>query len=171
MFDRSTKSLIIIFGLLCAVLLVGNRLGFVFAGGDGYVSPRSFAVVEVINGNFAFSYPRGSVIETTAGQWIRLDDEGVEIWMYENTTIEIKTLTKQEVEIRLARGRIIASNDSAALRSIRIEALDTITTILPGDNQSIVHYDFLQKVDTFAVDASLTTSAAGDFYQWFLNSQ
>ena len=162
---------VIAFVILTVALLVGNRLGLVFAGGQGYQAPMSFMVGEVVNSNAPFFYPRGSAVETKAGEWIQVVNGGLVVWLYENTRLEITTLTDETVELHLPYGRIIVANNASASREVTVVAGDKTTTFSANQVLSIVNYSFLDKVDVFPITDDLKNSAAKDFYAWYTTSQ
>ncbi len=132
--------LTIIFGGLIVLLLVGTRLGFVYAGGSGYQAPIVAHVVHGTGGTFA----RGSTVETHVNEKLLLEIAGARIGLYENTSLELKMLTSDRIELRITKGRIAvaarSSNQSITVSSNRVDA----TTL--GGSFSFVNYDFLQKV-------------------------
>lgn len=148
---------------LAILLLIGNRLGFVFAGGDGYQRPLFFQ-------SDTQSFGRGSIVETSAGERMMISQDQLFVWLDENSTLRIDVLTDDEVKLTLVRGRIAAIDKALSQHATTIAASDTSTAILDTPI-SIVNYDFLGKVDIFPVEETLaTTGAAKVFYAWYFSS-
>lgn len=146
---------VIIFGALVVALLIGTRLGAVFAGGPGYFPPLSASTVETF-GNVTESRagherfisanpPRGSVIETDKGARALLDIDGTIIGVYEDTRVELKTLSHERVELYLPKGRVAVSTVRAPDRKVTISTNQIDATTIGGDF-SVVNYDFQQRV-------------------------
>lgn len=154
-------------GLIVA-LLIGNRLGFVYAGGSGYEAPMVFMVTEVRNGNAAFTYPRGTTLTTSADEWIQLSNGELIIWMYENTSLQFKKVDKHGVELVMPKGRIIIANNTPPERPVTVIALGQTIDVEANKPLSIINYDFLGNVDVFPVDQTTTVGAAQDFYDWYI---
>ncbi len=148
---------------LVILLLIGNRLGFRFAGGDGYQRPLFFQ-------SDTESFSRGSTIDTGAGERMMISQDQLFVWLDENSTLHVDTLTNDETKLTLIRGRMVAVDKAAVKRATTIVAGDTTTTSLDAPI-SIVNYDFLGKVDVFPVEETLaTTGAAKDFYAWYFST-
>ena len=165
------RSLALALAALIVALLVGNRLELVFAGGDGYQAPMFFRVGETKNSTAPMLYPRGSAVETKAQEWIEVVNGGVVVWLYENTRLEITSLTTETVELHLPYGRIVISNNESPSRTVTVVASETTTRLDSNQALSVVNYSFLNKVDVFPITDDLKQSAAKKFYLWITEGQ
>jgi hypothetical protein len=143
-----TRFLTILFVLMVTTLLVGQRFGFAWAGGDGYrpqriatisqVSPpdrQEGSGVVVLNA----TYRRGETVSTGPGERKRIVVATQSIALDENTDVVLNDLRDDSLAIRLVRGRIYVDG------RVTVTTNFTSTTITSGAI-SIVNYDFLETV-------------------------
>ncbi len=138
-----------IFALIVVTLLVGQRFGFVWAGGNGYIPQRTVAIV----GSDA-TYQRGQTISTKAGEREKLSVAAVLIALDENTTLTIENAQDGKVSVKLSRGRLYASGPLTVTTNF------TSTTIASGAI-SVVNYDFLETVTVAPLGTSAMVTTKG----------
>jgi len=163
------NGLIATFGLLVTILLIGQRLGFVWAGGTGFVPEREAGVTEMVgtveidrNGTIRDAqiwHPvkRGEIVRTGPGERVRLQlSFAHEVALDENTDLTIASNTTDEIVLRLGRGRIYldAHTDAISDRTwadhVTVDTNFTRSTIQYGA-LSVVNYDFLETVSIIPV--------------------
>lgn len=157
------------FVTIVAVLLVGQRLGFAWAGGTGYVPERDAGVVGMVgtadvdrNGTIRDAelwqpVRRGETVRTGPGERVRLRlSFAHEIAMDENTDLTVVTNTTNGIVVRLSRGRIYANTHMGpdtenVWGALDVETNFTRSTIAYGA-MSVVNYDFRETVSIAPVD-------------------
>ncbi len=110
----------IVLALILATMLIGAQFGFTWAGGDGYVPPVQVTVVAANDtdvrvehaGSMRFlgtpDHPkRGEIIHIGDG-YVDLDfgGTGTIVSLDANTDLEIVSLKRERIEVRLLRGRM-----------------------------------------------------------------
>lgn len=142
--------LIIIFFILLVVLLIGQRFGFEWAGGDGFY-PHGQAVVltSTYDDQVGDIFERGETIKSNAS-YLFVDLDGLAtVALDERTDLEIESLRENEITLRLYRGRIMLHVPE---RSLQVKTNYTTETIENG-SASIVNYDFREIIGVYPVDA------------------
>lgn len=153
---NSHKSFVILtltFVILSISLIIGQRLGFSFAGGNGY-EPRLSAKADIIEGvvttnragkvdtlTLDHSIQRGEIIQTSPQARTLLRFPGGTIGLDQQTDLRIDELKEDQLDIHVARGRIMIDFE----RPLNISTGLTNTTLVEG-SLSLIHYDFLEKV-------------------------
>lgn len=142
---HSRTNVIILAGLavLLAALLVGQRLGFAWAGGPGYESPQS-VMVKVLDGTASATTPsslrllhegdavrRGETIETGHGSYVELAFEnGSRLGLDEDSDATIEQMNGAEIAVRMTHGRLVV--EDAPLRRFTVRTNETESAILAG---------------------------------------
>ena len=158
------------------MLLVGQRFGATWAGGDGYLPSRSLEVADQVgSANVSDQVLRGQIVSTDSESRLLLSNELIEIALDENTDLEIIRLNKKEIELYVHRGRIGVRSGYWILSSLKnnypVSGPDPIILIRsdyirsrfqsPGQ-VSFVYYDFLNKVSLIPFDdTEVSYSIAG----------
>ena len=138
-----------IFGLIVATLLVGQRFGFVWTGGDGY-RPQRTATIEAS----AESYRRGETVSTGPGERKRLVIASQSIAIDENTDVVLSDMRDESLSIKIVRGRIYVDGP------ITVTTNRTSTSAESGA-LSIVNYDFLETLSIAPFFATATVEIIG----------
>lgn len=140
-----------IFGLIVAALLVGQRFGFVWAGGDGYRPERGAVVV-----GMETAYRRGETVRTGPDERlkIRVGTRGV-IALDQNSDLVLTRTTDESVVVHLVRGRIYADFP------LTVTTNGTRSTIRSGA-LSVVNYDFIETVSVVPFGASVEITVKPD---------
>ncbi len=144
-----TKYLTILFVLIVSTLLVGQRFGFVWAGGDGY---RPQNVATVVPGDD--TYRRGETVSTKPGERKRIVVGVQSIALDENTDVVLSDLRNESLAIRLIRGRVYVDGP------VTVTTNFTSTTTDSGA-LTVVNYDFLETVSIAPFFANATVFVKG----------
>lgn len=130
-----------ILAVLVATLLVGQRLGFVWAGGDGYRAQPGAIVV-----GSGEKIERGEWIMTGAAERIKITiGTTTEIALDQNTDLVLVDTDEDNPVVHLRRGRIYASGP------LTVNTNFTSTQIANGA-VSVVNYDFRETVSIAPVE-------------------
>lgn len=149
---RKQIFLIIFLGILTVLLLVGQRFGATWAGGDGYLPSLPLEIADQVgSSNVVDTVRRGQIVSTDSESRLLLSNELIEVALDENTDLEIIRLNKNEVELYVHRGRIGVRSWGVNLPvSIRS---DYVRSNFESPGQiSFVYYDFLNKVSIIPFD-------------------
>ncbi len=171
-----------IFAFLVMSLLVGQRFGFVWAGGTGYILERNAGIVALIGepridrmgetraAELWHSVDRGETIVTQSTERLMLQlDFTHTIALDENTTITIVENTREAIRIHLTKGRIYAdthvtdgseTNDQVATQ-LSIWTDRTESSIESGA-MTVVNYDFLEKVSVLPINTIVTITTKSE---------
>jgi len=148
--------------LIVATLLVGQRFGFVWAGGDGYVP--EVGAVDMENGD---TYRRGESVTTGAENriYVRVGTPGdiaslAEIWLDHNTEIVLDQTNANGVTIRLVRGRLLVISHEP-IHPLTVKTNFTESEILAG-TMSVVNYDFLETTSIAPINTTATVTIRGE---------
>ena len=170
------RATIAIFVLLVATLLVGQRFGFGWAGGSGYVPSQSARIIAMVgtptidrNGTVRGaglwqSVRRGETVRTVAGQRIKLQlDLGHSVSLDENTDVTIEENDADGIRLKLIRGRVYADATpiDGLAKTLSIDTLASRSTITTGAI-TVVNYDFLWKVSIAPIDTEADVVVGGD---------
>ncbi len=158
------------FALLLATLLIGQRFGFAWAGGNGYVRNLDVSVEEVTGTAYADRLGerrplavgdrlrRGESVITEAGCFAKIvlqdDSQSVTIAMDERTNLTVDAATVERVGLYLHAGRIESVNDGT-IETFDVRTNFTKTTIGPG-RASFVNYDFSETIAIIPLSSTLT---------------
>lgn len=86
---------------------------------------------------------RGQIIETKNDFLFLEISEDINLWMSENTTIELTRLFEDELILTFTRGRIVISNQSNTPLTLKT---NHTSHIVHQDVASFVNYDFLETI-------------------------
>lgn len=146
-----------IFAVLVAALLIGQRFGFVWAGGTGYVPE-----VGAYNAS-GVHYGRGETVSTGADDrtYLRVGQPGdiaalAELWLDRSTDVVLDQTNGNGVTVRLIRGRILAVAHDAE-HPFTIKTNFTQSAIF-GGTLSAVNYDFRETVSLAPIDTSVVVT-------------
>lgn len=155
----------ILFFLGTSALLIGNRFGYAWTGGQGYEPSLSVLVTEIQgraqaerNGNArelqkGGTLARGETVRVPADGRVAITvGRGTTIALDERTEIVLERLTASEVTIRLHGGRILAVSNPEVER-LTVRTNDTQSSILEG-TLSAINYDFQRTVSFVPFDIS-----------------
>lgn len=151
------KSVVAIFGILVGVLLVGQRFGATWAGGDGYMVAERVAVEHVMGEpsvdragrirsvGVGDVVQRGETIITGAESFVHVQiGDDTELFIAQNTRVTLDDLTTGAVEIYLRAGRIhVRTSGSPSAPLVRTGW--TFTQTSRGET-AFVYYDFQDTV-------------------------
>ena len=152
--DRVTIGLLAVFGIILAALLVGVRLEFGWAGGEGYTLQQP---VSVHMDGARIILKRGETIRTKAGQRAKLQfNFAHQIWLDENTDLTVVENTSDRVIVHLGRGRLYADThgekDWAKQLVVKTNA---VTATITSGALFVVNFDFLESVSVVPVETSV----------------
>ncbi|MFH1089530.1 MAG: hypothetical protein V1716_03855 [Candidatus Uhrbacteria bacterium] len=154
----------LIFFIVLSGLLISARFGFIFAGGEGYI--KSLPVtIEVVEGKTQVD--RAGKIRTvetsdsvTRGEKIMVGEnsrafirigENITVALDQQTDIVLEQLFPTQVEIKIVRGRLLAST-SMETEKLIVTSPKATGEIAAG-SMTVVRYDFLDKT-TYATIGS-----------------
>lgn len=148
------------FGVIVAVLLIGQRFGFVWAGGTGYV-PELGAISDS-----GVRYVRGETVATGADERtaLRIGVPGdiaalADIWLDQNTTLILESTNDNGVTVRLVRGRLYSvAHDPSHPLSV---TTNFTRTEIVGGALSVVNYDFRETVSIIPTRGTATVRVQG----------
>jgi hypothetical protein len=154
-----TKRLLIPFALILGALLIGQRFGFAWAGGNGYV-PEIGAYAE--DGTH---YRRGETVMTGVDErlYLRVGVPGsigsnAEFWLDRNTEMTLDRTNDHVVAVRLVRGRIYAVSHMPNAPLV-IRTNFTQSDVPPGFGAvSVVNYDYLETVSVIPFNTKMTVT-------------
>lgn len=159
-FDQ--RAAIVAFALIVATLLVGQRFGFVWAGGTGYVSTLSVFLQDATgpvtverNGTVRTlavgvndRIYRGETITTAPGSFAQLEFNdyfhGFGVGMDERTTLTVDATVVTEPQLFLHAGRIETFMDGT-VESLLVRTNFTRSRLGKG-RASFVNYDFKETI-------------------------
>ncbi len=136
-------SIIGFIGVITLMLLVGTRLQLTIAGGAGY-APNLRATVMDASG-VVTELRRGAIVSTGRGEHTLLEIDGTRIGLYEDTEIELTTLTKEQIELTVKKGRLAIDTLRAPDRAVTAQTQVVSATTI-GGQMSFVYYDWQQRV-------------------------
>lgn len=136
--------------VLCLILLVGNRLGFTWAGGTGFVQQEkayfhtlaediTFKRGDVVSTNEKGFYFEGQLYWDVPAPLILGEKDKTVIYLDKNTEIRLDSLAADNYAVTLIQGRIVVEGPA----TVQIRELDMQTTDVTG----FVHYSWLDQVD------------------------
>lgn len=166
---RSTTILIVSISVLALVLIVGNQLGYTWAGANGIPTPVSVTLTET----------EGTIVERNGaeqptthplrrGEYIRVDDGfaklsigGYTLALDARTDLELVSLNPERMEVRVGRGRVVIQGTDTEGK-LTVHAGPSQATLVPSSGWvSIIHYDFLGKVEFAPVHTAISIIAEG----------
>ena len=163
------------FGILVALLLIGARLQFGWAGGDGYKPQEPAGILAIVGtpdidreGSHRAavqtgSLLRGETIRTGFGERVKLQcNFGYQVWLDENTDLAVVENTKDRVVLRLIRGRIYADTQEFTdiPEGLTVQTNDVRATVKTG-KLHVVNYDFLETVSIAPIETTASVSVHG----------
>lgn len=162
--------LITIVIILSTALLVGNRFGFKWTGGDGF-EKHQIAILPTFDEPYA-TFKRGETISTinppddAEGNYkyipLYVKFGSAEIWLDENTEIKLIDGREDKLEINVIQGRVLISgNITVSTREVR--------TYINGTT-SFVHYSWLDEIEVASLDGKSIINVP-DQEQMTLNKQ
>lgn len=161
------KFLTIIFFLGIALLLIGARFGFTWAGGQGYEKSMSVTVEIYSQQNKnETEVKRGQLVKTNTGETaiIRIG-ERIVIAVDERTDVVVEKMYASEVELFLRGGRILAKKSSET-EKLTISSPETSDFITSG-SVTAVRYDSLNRTDIAPLEKyDWSNSSDRDFFLW-----
>lgn len=147
---------ILFFSVLLIALLIGQRFGATWAGGEGGVKNLDVVITktqgssEIMHDNktrIAMNnnvLARGEVIQTGDDGYIRFAiGQNTLVGMAERTTLTLKKIASDDLQIFVTRGRIVVEQTGST--PIHIQTNFTDTTLENGAI-TLVNYDFLETV-------------------------
>lgn len=130
-------TLILVCTVLAVTLLIGQRFGFTWAGGDGY-QPSIDIVIEETGELIR----RGETISTATSERLKASVSNVQLALDENTDLEIIRTNNEELELFLHRGRLHLDSTAASDLTIKVRSKMVRTELLERGQVSFVYYDF-----------------------------
>lgn len=114
------EPVVAIFLALAALLVVGQRFGFTFAGGSGYEK----ALVATANGA---AYARGETVRTSdVGTVLNLAGLGT-VQIATHTDVTIERLSKEEIVLRIGTGRATVTATTVPI-DVRMDVVEADVT-------------------------------------------
>jgi hypothetical protein len=163
------NALIATFCILVAALLIGQRFGFVWAGGSGYDPERVSGIIGLVgvptidrvgkerDAVLWQSVQRGEMVRTGPGQRVMIQLSFADVVsLDENTDLIVETNTTDAIVLKLIRGRVYLDTHTAADSSgepVTIKTNFTRSTIRYGA-LSVVNYDFLETVSVIPLETT-----------------
>lgn len=141
---------LILFCVLLATLLIGQRFGFIWAGGEGY-EPN----LPVRNVHSGAEYARGEAIETTDSPTLLAIGKDTLVALDVNTTITLNTLKEEQIVIRFPRGRIYIDREEA-LGTFHVRT-NYHESVFSMGRASFVNYDFREIVSVIPINTNIQT--------------
>lgn len=155
----------IIFLLIVAGLLIGQRFDFGWAGGEGYGYAVEVKVVEVAKvvkvdrvgmmRELAVDdwVARGEIIKTGDEARALLDIHGLKIGLDQRTDLKIEKIDEDRIRLQLIRGRIAIHKPDPETKLI-IATKNTEAIMMSG-TASFVNYDFKETVSVIPIDSAI----------------
>lgn len=144
---RRQNILILICFLVATTLLVGQRFGFVWAGGDGY-QPSIDVILEATGERIA----RGETISTGVSERVKASVNNVLLALDENSDLEIVRSNNEELELFLHRGRIYLDTLASDNLTVKIRSKMVRAKLLEPGQVSFVYYDFRDTLSIIPFD-------------------
>ncbi|MEI6510547.1 MAG: FecR domain-containing protein [Candidatus Uhrbacteria bacterium] len=172
----SHRATIVLFVLMVTTLLVGQRFGFAWAGGSGYVPSQLAGIVAMVgtptvdhagtirDAVLWKSVARGETVRTIAGQRVKLQIAlGHSVSLDENTDVTVEENDADGIRLKLLRGRVYADATpiDGLAKTLSIDTLASRSTITTGAI-TVVNYDFLWKVSIAPIDTEADVVVGGD---------
>ncbi|MFA6130678.1 MAG: hypothetical protein WC730_00220 [Patescibacteria group bacterium] len=149
------RALILLLASIGSILLVGNRLNATFAGGEGLLTHACAQADEKM-------YCRGDDISTfTESSPLHLVLGTADIWLDENTELEIIDGREGQETVNLLQGRMVVDGE------LMIATREILTTV--SGTTSMVHYSWLNELEIAAIDGE--TMVTFDDQQIALSNQ
>ena len=141
---------ILMFLLLLSIftLLIFHRFQFEWAGGEGQTDNL------IVSDESNKIYKRGETIFTDKDYLLLQIGSELHIGLAEKTDLTLESLSADDIQIRLLRGRVLIAN--ADIQPVTVNTNYTQSTI---DNKltSIVNYDFRETITLAPIDGSVQT--------------
>jgi hypothetical protein len=160
MTNRRTITLIACIVSLATLLLVGNRLGYFWAGGDSVIEPETTELIDVFaatsNSHAAdtqlTTYLPGEIISTPADQFFALRTNGptnAPVFNLDiNSQLKIVETAGDDITINLITGRLVVDG--------RVTVVVRDTTISLDGIATLVNYNWLEKMDVSVLSGTAT---------------
>ncbi len=170
------------FGVLTAVLLIGQRFGVEWAGGTGFVTPEQVVVVDEVGTatvdragiaretQLGEAVRRGETIVTGADTFIHVRiGQSTDVFVSQNSRLTVSDLTPGSVELYLLAGRM----------HIRVTDRDFAPTIRTGwtftkpsaGETAFVYYDFQDTIVIAPLSAQPTAIALRATNEGFITTK
>lgn len=164
------------FALLIGILLIGQRFGFLWAGGEGYEPNLPIEILEVQDAEdgqadvfvttpgregqgLGFTAKRGQTLHTESGRaLIQIGDTRIAV--DERTDLEFVATTEDAVVLRMPRGRIYVDRPTAE-GTFTLKTNYSESTFRAG-TASFVNYDFREVVSVIPITGSISVTTAQD---------
>lgn len=148
--------LVFSFCALLTTLLIGQRFGATWAGGEGVIKNLDVVIAEIQGSLKIIHDAKTKVVTTndvlTRGEVIQTGDDGyvrfmigqhITVGMAERTTLTLKNITSDNLRILVTRGRIMVEQTGSTPLHIQTNFTDTT---LESGAITLVNYDFLETV-------------------------
>ncbi|MFH1632204.1 MAG: hypothetical protein ABIA47_04310 [bacterium] len=150
----NTNILILAIVMIAVVLLAGNRFDATWVGGEGHETHASAYVDSV-------EYRRGDVIES-GEDWLIVDFCDSKIWMYSDTAIKLVDGREGNLELNLAKGRIVVIGNATV-------TIAENHFIINGTS-AITHYSGEYKIEAAPIDGNLILSRPNEKWDIYTSS-
>lgn len=165
----------VLFFVLAALLIIGQRFDFRFAGGTGYQAPV-FATVIAMQGTGAINHngtirpltaasqiARGEIVTTNPGGYVMLHlfhggSQNGWVSLDERSTLTIVENDTDGIQLNLGSGRLLAAeqNGSFKIKTGQVESS------MESGSMSVINYDFLWQADIWPIKTSVTVTSPAD---------
>ncbi len=173
----------IAFGLLClfvALLVIGQRFGFIWAGGAGYetprqaliISPHSVGTIDRLGKKrdlaSALAVTRGEIVETGSGPaaFTKIRFDAGTLSLDEHTAVEIVQNDDARIVLNIKKGRVMfdVHRDQSIPKHLSSVSMKTgrVQTTIDHGALSIIHYDFLGRADLWPIDTTMNIVSPAD---------
>ncbi len=156
--NRTTISLTVIIITLAIIVLVGHRLGYFWAGGDGVITPETTELIDVFaatTDSHAADTPLltwlpGEIISTPTDQFYALRTNGptnAPIFNLDvNSQLKIVSTDGDNITVDLITGRLVVDGKVTVVVRDTSIAIDGVATL--------VNYSWLNKMDVSVLSGS-----------------
>ncbi len=171
---RREHVLAAVFFFLVAALVVGQRFGFRWAGGEGYQTPREARVLQLQGSGtvdrdgtkrpltVGGAVARGETVATNAGGYALLAFDGERIALDERTTATVDENDAGGVRVDLMQGRVLVdTRRTSDGPPITVKTGNATSSVARGA-LSVVFYDFLWQADVWPLRATMTVASPAD---------
>lgn len=145
--NKSNTIIALIIVILSTCLLVGNRIGFTWAGGEG-LEKHSSALV-IIDGAIPYTeIQRGETLSSADLDTLNFILNNTEIFLDKNTEVKLIDGRKGKEKINVIQGRVVVRGEI----SIETRAVETFV----NGTTSFTHYSWLDEIEISPISGSVS---------------
>lgn len=174
MANRVNLGLLITLGLLLTTMLIGQRFGFPFAGGKGYVTHNFGTITDIVGeaeldkgGDLSVAsqgtqIPRGTIIRVKEGGRVKIEfQKDANIFLDERTDIRLDSYLGSSLHLHLLQGRMTTEIVDAKLL---LKTARTVTSLDEGST-SFVNYNFKETVGIMPIEGVIEISTTEEIFK------